>query len=154
MRFFWSCLLVTMGLVGLTCAAEVTGAEGVWTVGSGDARVEILRESDRVLNGRIVWLRMPLYDDKDAEAGQPKHDRNNPDVARQGDPLIGLALLRNFRYDEDNVWKGGTIYDPKNGKTYKCKLKLVDNEHLDVRGFIGISLLGRTETWTRFSETK
>jgi uncharacterized protein (DUF2147 family) len=58
--------------------------------------------------------------------------------------------MTNFVYDEDNVWNDGKIYDPKTGKTYSCKMTLSGNKKsLDVRGFIGFSLIGRTSVWTR-----
>jgi len=59
-------------------------------------------------------------------------------------------ILRGFKFDaDDNNYADGNIYDPKNGKDYSCKMKLIDNNNLDVRGYIGISLLGRTTKWTR-----
>ena len=58
--------------------------------------------------------------------------------------------MKNFTYDSNsNQWTGGEIYDPKNGKTYSCKMKLSSDNHLEVRGYIGISMLGRTEHWER-----
>jgi uncharacterized protein (DUF2147 family) len=63
---------------------------------------------------------------------------------------LGLIILRDFKHD-DGEWTGGRIYDPQNGKDYKCFMKLKDNKTLNVRGYIGISLLGRTEVWTRVS---
>jgi uncharacterized protein (DUF2147 family) len=125
---------------------------GVWTVQSGDARVEISATDAGVLNGQIIWLREPNYPAGDAEEGKPKRDRNNPDVSKQNDPLLGLKLLKSFTLAEENLWKGGKIYDPKNGKEYSCKMTLVDHNTLEVRGFIGISLLGRTDVWKRYSE--
>jgi uncharacterized protein (DUF2147 family) len=62
-------------------------------------------------------------------------------------------MLKNFSFDE-NEWNGGTIYDPENGKTYNCKIAIRDGNKLDVRGYIGISLLGRTETWFRVADIK
>ncbi len=64
-------------------------------------------------------------------------------------PLIGLEILSGFEYAGDGRWTGGTIYDPDNGKTYRCKLRFVDRDTLEVRGYIGISLIGRTEVWKR-----
>ena len=57
-------------------------------------------------------------------------------------------------YDGDGLWKKGTIYDPDNGKTYKCKLRLVSDDVLNVRGYIGVSLIGRTSQWTRVKAEK
>ncbi len=86
-------------------------------------------------------------------AGQPQVDRNNPDPDLRTRPALGLQLLEGFGYSGGNVWKGGTIYDPGNGKLYKCKMTLTDPKRLEVRGFIGISWLGRTEVWTRPDES-
>ena len=71
----------------------------------------------------------------------------------QNKPVIGLIIVKDFVYKGDGQWHKGTIYDPDNGKTYKCKIKFGDNEKvLKVRGFIGVSLLGRTTLWTRVED--
>jgi uncharacterized protein (DUF2147 family) len=57
--------------------------------------------------------------------------------------------MQGFEKTKDNFWENGTIYDPNNGKTYKSHITLVNSNQLNVRGFIGFSLLGRTENWTR-----
>jgi uncharacterized protein (DUF2147 family) len=62
--------------------------------------------------------------------------------------IPGPPLLWGFKYKGANKWEGGKIYDPNNGKTYSCKMTLEGNT-LKVRGFVGISLLGRTTIWTR-----
>ncbi len=67
---------------------------------------------------------------------------------RKGTPIIGLVIIENIKKDGDE-FKGGTILDPENGKTYKCKLKLGDDGKLKVRGYLGFSLIGRTQYWTR-----
>ncbi|MBW1889427.1 MAG: DUF2147 domain-containing protein, partial [Deltaproteobacteria bacterium] len=94
-------------------------------------------------SGKIVWLKNPKNDD-----GTEKVDKENPDEARRNDSLVGLTLVQGFSYKGKNKWAGGTIYDPENGKTYKCKMALKGDD-LKVRGFIGISLLGRTTHWLR-----
>jgi uncharacterized protein (DUF2147 family) len=83
------------------------------------------------------------------ENGKPKVDKNNPDPAKRNTPAFGLVILKNFEKVKENYWENGTIYDPNNGKTYKSNLTLKDKNNLDVRGYIGFSLLGRTESWTR-----
>ena len=83
------------------------------------------------------------------ENGKPKVDNNNPDKNKQNLPIIGLIILEDFSFDGDDEWKYGTIYDPESGKTYDCNLTLKSKNILHVRGYIGISLFGRTETWTR-----
>ncbi|SOZ36051.1 DUF2147 domain-containing protein [Cupriavidus neocaledonicus] len=70
--------------------------------------------------------------------------------ARKDQPLIGMTILSGLRKTGDNEWSGGEILDPENGKVYKSKMSLTeDGNKLNVRGFIGISLIGRTQTWER-----
>jgi len=80
--------------------------------------------------------------------GLPKLDISNPDATLRSRPKLSLELLKDFTFDGNDVYENGSIYDPKSGKTYRCKLTL-NGDELKVRGFIGISLLGRTEKWTR-----
>lgn len=112
---------------------------GSWLTASGKAIVQIYKEGDKY-NGKIVWLKNPTYED-----GKPKVDKNNPDQSKRSNPLIGLNLLKGFVYRKGQ-WLDGTIYDPENGKTYSCFIKYRDGM-LDLRGYIGISLVGRTQTW-------
>jgi uncharacterized protein (DUF2147 family) len=82
-------------------------------------------------------------------AGKTKVDRENPDVSQQSKPILGMIMLWGFKFAKDNLWEDGHIYDPRDGKTYKCKMTLKSADVLDVRGFIGFSLIGKTNTWTR-----
>jgi uncharacterized protein (DUF2147 family) len=126
---------------------------GAWVTPENEARIEIRQEKDGKFFGKIVWIKDTKYPADDAEAGKEKHDRHNPDAAKHNDPIVGLEVLKGFSYSGKNLWEGGTIYDPKNGNTYKCKITLKGKE-LQVRGFIGISLIGRTEVWTHYEEPK
>lgn len=94
--------------------------------------------------GKVVWLEEP-----NNEEGEPKKDINNPVESKQENPVLGMDLLKGFEKTDEDTWENGTIYDPNKGKTYKCKLTLEGKDQLNVRGFIGFSLLGRTEEWTR-----
>jgi uncharacterized protein (DUF2147 family) len=68
---------------------------------------------------------------------------------RKGQKIIGMTIVKGIK-DKDGVYSGGEILDPENGKTYKCKMKLDDTGNkLEVRGFIGLSLFGRSQIWTR-----
>jgi uncharacterized protein (DUF2147 family) len=116
---------------------------GIWlTSGNEPAKIQIYKSSDKFY-GKIIWLKNPN------DNGVPKTDKNNPDKIKKTNPIIGLALLSGFKFDGDDAWKGGVIYDPQNGKTYSCNISLKDKNTLKVRGYIGISLLGRTEVWAR-----
>ena len=115
---------------------------GIWlTTGKEPAKIEIYKSGEKYF-GKIVWLKNPINDNG------PRVDVNNPDKKKRNRPIIGLTILTDFRF-EKNDWDGGKIYDPESGNTYKCYLTLEDNTTLNVRGYIGISLFGRTETWKR-----
>ncbi len=144
-----------MALVGLRAQAQnPDGIVGQWLDGKGKAHIEIYKTGGQYF-GKIVWLKEPTYpaDDKKGMAGKEKVDRENPDPAKRKQPVMGLIILRDFVYDGGNVWDSGRIYDPENGKDYKCKMTLKSPDALDVRGFIGFSFIGRTENWTRVKGT-
>jgi uncharacterized protein (DUF2147 family) len=116
---------------------------GTWqTAGVEPARIQIYRVGDKY-HGKISWLKKPT------DNGKVRVDANNPDNTKRNQPIIGLVILKNFKFDGDDEWVDGTIYDPKNGKTYSCYIYLKTKDILKARGYIGFSMLGRTETWTR-----
>ena len=123
---------------------------GVWNNEENDARIEIVKCGERYC-GDIVWLKEPDYPAGSIEGtpGTPRIDHHNPDLALRKTPIIGLRIVHDFMYAGDDQWKGGTVYDPKNGKTYSGKITLVSPTSLKLRGFIGFSFIGRTTTWTR-----
>ena len=83
------------------------------------------------------------------EGESPDRVCDKCDPPRKGQKILGMTFMWGLKKD-GNEFKGGEILDPDNGKIYKCKMKLVDGgKKLDVRGFIGISLIGRTQTWLR-----
>ena len=144
------CLLVSLLSITPVAADNPDAVVGTWVTADGKARVEIVKQGE-VYEGRIAWLKEPLYpaDDQQGMAGQPKVDRNNPDKLLQSRPILGLPLIQGFKYAGDNVWSDGSIYDPDSGKLYHCKMTLMMDGSLRVRGYVGISLFGRTEVWTR-----
>lgn len=117
---------------------------GTWLNASGKGHIQIYKQGNKYF-GKLVWLKEP-----NDEQGNPKMDTKNPNTTLKTKPLIGSIILRDFVFDEDE-WNSGRIYDPQNGKDYKCFLRLKDPKTLNVRGYIGVSLLGRTETWTRIN---
>lgn len=129
-------------------AQEVSGDDilGVWLNEDKDAHIQIYKESDKYF-GEIVWLETPI----DEDTGKPKLDDENEDESLRDRPILGLLLLKNFEFDGDDEWEKGRIYDPKNGKTYKCYMEFHDEnvDELKVRGYIGFSMIGRTTYWTR-----
>jgi uncharacterized protein (DUF2147 family) len=136
-------------------SAEPDAIVGTWTTDGEKSKVEIFKK-DGQYYGKIVALKEPLYptdpkhkDFEPGHEGQPKVDMRNPAENLRSRAIVGMELMAGFKHDGDDVWSGGSIYDPESGKTYKCKLTSVSSNELKVRGFIGISLLGRTTVWTR-----
>lgn len=117
---------------------------GVWEPSHGKARVKVEKIGNKYF-GKIVWLREP----EDPETGQPKVDKNNPDEAMRSTPLRGYRLLKDFVYSGKGEWTEGTIYDPENGSLYSCVITLTDENTMDIRGYIGVKALGRTDVWKR-----
>jgi uncharacterized protein (DUF2147 family) len=115
---------------------------GKWKLEDGTAIVEVYKSGD-AFNGKIVWLEKPAQED-----GTPTVDKNNPDPALRKRQLIGLNMLHGLK-SNGKEYTGGKIYDPGNGKTYNCSMK-VEGKVLKVRGSLDKKgLLGRTMDWFR-----
>ena len=131
-------LIISFSFVKMGCSQAVTkdAVLGEWLAESKDGKVLIYKQGEKYF-GKISWGR-----DGD------KKDLNNPDTKLKTQPIIGSVILKGFDFT-GKVWENGTIYDPNNGKTYSCTIKMKKTNELEIRGFIGISLLGRTTVWTR-----
>jgi uncharacterized protein (DUF2147 family) len=132
-------------LAGPALAADLESPPvGEWLTDEKDARVMIepcANRPDR-LCGRITWAARP----QDAPPG-PLVDRNNGDPALRSRPIEGLPLLAGFEPDGEGSWGGGTIYDPRSGRTYKSKMRLRADGGLEVSGCV--LFVCRGEVWTR-----
>ncbi len=126
-------LSMVMGLLSMTAFAQ--DIKGKWLTEKGDAQVEIYEAANGKVNGKIVWL----------QKGPDTKDTHNPDKKMQGRKLMGVNILSGLSKKKDK-WEGGRIYNPENGKDYKCTIWLEGND-LKVRGFIGF--LYETQTWKR-----
>lgn len=134
-------VLAPAALFMLAVAARAETPEGLWYTDS--SHVEIYACGD-LLCGRIQAL-----DEPTDEEGKPKTDGNNPDPALRERPIIGMDLISGFSRKSETVWDGGTIYDPRDGKTYQCRMTLQKDGTLKVRGYVGLALFGKTVVWTR-----
>jgi len=122
---------------------------GVWQPSDGRSYLKIERIGNKYF-GRVVWLKEP-----NDENGNPRVDKNNPDESLRSTPLKGYRVLKDFVYNtEDKIWEDGTIYDPKNGTTYNCKIELKEENKIEVRGYVGAAVFGRTDVWTRLVKKK
>ena len=117
-------------------------AIGTWkTIDDEDGKVKS-HVSIYEENGKLFGKVIKLIDPEQTICTACKGDKKDK-------PIEGMQILWDLKGVKSNLWKGGKIMDPKNGKVYKCKIELVDSSTLNVRGFIGFSLLGRTQTWYR-----
>lgn len=117
---------------------------GIWTPSDGRSKIKIEKIGTKYF-GKVVWLKEP----NDPATGQPKLDKNNPDAALRQSPVKGLRIFKDFVYKGKGEWGNGSVYDPKNGKTYSCVINKKDDNTVDIRGYVGIKTFGRTDTWKR-----
>jgi uncharacterized protein (DUF2147 family) len=129
-------------LLSSTIVKAQDQVEGLWYNDVKSGKILITKGTDGKFTGKVVWLKEPLKN------GKPKLDEMNADESLRSRPRLGLQVLNGFVKDGDDKYTGGTIYDPLNGKTYSCKMTY-KGKTLEIRGFIGISLFGRTTVWSR-----
>jgi uncharacterized protein (DUF2147 family) len=133
-------LLVMSGLPAMAAEKPGDAVLGKWWFPKKNGRFEI-KKANGIYTGRVI-----AYDDPEAL------DKHNPDPELAKRKFIGIEMLSNFQYDSaKNQWSEGTIYDGNSGKTYSCTLWFEDGKpnELRGRGYVGISLLGRTEVFQR-----
>lgn len=129
---------------------------GNWQPSNGLSVIQIYKgkeaagEDSKKLYGRTIWLKEP----NDPETKQPNLDKNNPDESKRKVPRKGLVIMKDVTFTgskEKLTWGEGSIYDPNNGSTYSFEAT-ISPKNLNVmegRGYIGVSLFGRTDTWKR-----
>lgn len=122
-------------------AAQNDPILGKWYT-ENNSSIVLLKENNGVISGTIVWLKKTTDED-----GQPKKDKKNPKKELRDRDILGLTILTGLEKD-GNKWSGGEIYDPNSGNTYRCEAHL-DGDALKVRGYMGISLIGRTTAWRK-----
>lgn len=130
---------LVLSLVGVVSFAQI---EGKWKTIDDETKqaksiVEIYKKTDGSYYGKVSQL---LIKPADPNCTSCKDDR-------KGKPILGMEIIRGLKKDGDE-FTGGTITDPKTGKTYKCTITR-SGDQLNVRGYIGLSLLGRTQTWQK-----
>ncbi len=139
----WNLLAIGAVLYLLTGAgaASAKSANGVWLTESKKAHVRIY-DCDGKLCGKIVWLKEP-----NDQNGNPKVDKENSDETKRSAPLLGSNMISGMVRSSSNLWEDGEIYDAKDGKTYSSKMKLKDDETLEVSGCVFIFC--KNQIWLR-----
>ena len=143
-------LFLTASAIAAPPSATPTDIRGLWVDHREREKQAVavwIDEYDGHMCGYIYWLKKPLSAD-----GLPKRDRHNPNAALRARPRCGLEILTGFRRLTENTWADGQIYNPGDGQTYNGKLNLESDGSLGIRGFVGMSIFGKTIEWVRPSE--
>lgn len=143
-------------LAPLAAGAQTPAAVyGKWLTESTNAHVELYRCADPArgaICGKVVWLRNPTNPDQTPAASvEDVRDVKNPDPALRQRPILGLEFLNGFKpsAEEANVFVDGKIYSAEDGDTYSARIRLETPDRLVLRGFVGLPMLGKSQTWTR-----
>jgi uncharacterized protein (DUF2147 family) len=135
--------------LAVSCAAAYAQASivGTWKTiddATGKARALVrITEQDGVFSGRIEKL-LPADQPQDPVCTACTDERS-------GQPIVGMTILRKVRAhpSEPRLWEGGDVLDPETGKVYRGRIRLRDDNTLELRGYIGVPLFGRTQVWLR-----
>jgi uncharacterized protein (DUF2147 family) len=155
LRHFSLCLIFALSLTSAVSPSAFAGSvaddiHGLW-INNKDVEKQkfavMVEDCGNKLCGRLYWLKKPLSGD-----GLPKRDKHNPNEALRDRPLCGLQILTGFQYASDNTWNAGEIYNPDDGLTFSSTMKLAPEGSLKIRGYVGISLFGKTLEWVRPTE--
>ena len=138
MRLSIFCLLIT-----IFCQSQSDEILGIWLEEEKQSKIEIYKEDNRFF-GEIIWLKEPLD-----ENGNEKLDKENPNPSLRKNTINGLKIMKNLKYVKEGEWSNGEIYDARSGKTYSLEVYMKDPNKLDLRGYLGFTLFGKTTSWTR-----
>lgn len=138
--------LALMALAPVAFAQGNDGVAGRWLTENGKGVIAIAPCGGSIC-GKIDWMKPPA----NAKPGVIPRDNHNPDPSRRQQPMCGLQIIYGFHHREDDPrrWVEGHVYDPESGDTYHASITLEDANHLRLRGYIGIPLLGQSQVWTR-----
>ncbi len=140
MKLFLSLVFIVSFSIRSLLAQDVFGKWKTMDDNTGEALsiVEIYEKNGKVY-GKIVDILNP--EEKEDICEKCKGDRKNK-------PIMGMVIINGLTKDDDE-YNGGKILDPDNGKEYKCYITLEEPDKLKLRGYIGFSLMGRTQYWER-----
>lgn len=123
--------------------AQILDPEGLWLTENERSVIELKKQPDGTLSGQVAWI----------IGGGMQFDEKNPDASKRGNPMCGLTVVSNLTQgkNDPNGWHKGKIYKADDGDTYDSRLTMQSEDMLEVRGFMGVSFLGKSQTWTRVS---
>ena len=141
-------LLVTFASLFFSSNVLAQDLSGTWQqiddkTGSPKAIIEIHKSSNNTFTGKVVKITPRL-------GYTPRENCVNCPAPYTDQPILGLEIFKNLKFEGENLYAGGQILDPLSGKIYNLKGKQSTNgKRLLLRGYIGISAIGRTQTWIR-----
>lgn len=143
----FTCLVFLLLIFNNTNAQKRNASDivGSWVTEENKSIVKIF-EKDNKYYGKIIWLKEPNDDQ-----GNEKTDKENPIEKLRSRKLIDMVIMFDFAFDGEK-WDNGKVYDPKNGNTYSGTLRMRTDDIIDLRGYVGISLIGRTSSWIRYKK--
>ena len=130
-------------LITIICQGQSNDILGVWLEEKKESKIEVYKK-DNSFFGKIIWLKEPLDED-----GKIKLDKKNPNNSMRENPINGLVIMKDLKYKKKGEWSDGKIYDARSGKTYSLEVYMTNQNKLDLRGYLGFTLFGKTTTWTR-----
>lgn len=116
---------------------------GQWYTDGNESIIKIYKKG-AVYYGNIHWVEEP-YD----ENGQLKRDDKNPQEDKRNDLITEVVLLHHFKFNGEDTWEDGIIYNPEDGKDYHGVITLKDRNTLSLRGYIGLPIFGKSVLWKR-----
>ena len=129
--------------ITIFCQAQSDDILGIWLEEKKESKIEVYKK-DNSFFGKIIWLKEPLDED-----GKIKLDKKNPNNSMRENPINGLVIMKDLKYKKKGEWSDGEIYDARSGKTYSLEVYMKNVNKLDLRGYLGFTLFGKTTTWTR-----
>ena len=144
------CCAAILLAAATSCCAGSPNVIGLWNTKNNSSKLEIFPCGEKKLCGKVAWLKNPNFvSADDGPVGAPKFDLRNPDPALRARPIIGLQVVEGLSDAGNYRWENGKCYDPESGNTYRCKMRMTSPEQLEMRGYVGIPLFGRTYVLTR-----
>lgn len=130
-------------LITIFCQSQSDDILGIWLEEEKQSKIEIYKKNNSFF-GKIIWLKEPL--DKH---GNEKLDKENPNKLLRNKPIKGLVIMSDLKYKKKGEWTDGEIYDARSGKTYSLEIYMKNSNELELRGYIGLTLFGKSTSWTR-----
>ncbi len=145
MRFLIALVVATFAI---SSQANERAVVGFW---ASETSIFEIKVQDGTLSGVVVALRNPNYlpEENSGRTGQPRQDDNNPEGQLKSRTIMGLGLFSEYEY-KDETWQGKT-YDPETGNTYQSRMKINSDLQLEVRGYVGMPMFGRTAIFVPLS---